>query len=650
MLKQRTSRLKTRIVVALDQFLGWPPAIQIPLIILLTVLLIGVWGLVWSAALGTSPSEGVWQALTHFMDGGTMAADQGRSMRLIGTGVTTTGVLVLSFLTGAFASKLGERIDDLRSGRSPVIARNHILILGFDAMVPQIVEELAHSHQRLSVVVLAQEDKSKLEAVLRAARRVPGSRVEVTCRTGDPRVELALNRVCAERARTIVVIAPPGADDDGALRWTLSALLAIRRAVGSRLKGRVVVETRRAVHRPILELTGEPGIAGPGALGIDVFASDDIIARVLAQSIREDGVYFALREIFSFRGSELYLEPVPAALLGQTFDQAHATIEEGIAVGVFRHGQRHRMSPPAGDRRVLEPGDRLIVLERDKGAFRVHHAPRAPEIRPSPRRPTPEPSSPPAAGTSTVLVIGANRTLSRLVIELDRMLPHGSRLLILTPPLSPDEEAAVGGARGCCGRVTVEHIRREGLLSLAEDARLFAADGVVILGCDDEQDPDGDASALALLLHLRAGARSGGHRVRRLVTEVRDPSSARQVSARRDDFLVSNDIVAMVLAQAALEPALAEAYRELLDPTGVEVYLVPRDRYCPADADVPFGDVMVEARRRGEVAIGLYVSAEAEGTFEVASPVRLNPSRFTPVPRDAAIVVLADPPTPGPAR
>jgi hypothetical protein len=649
---------RVRLVVTLDQFLGWPPIVQIPLIVMLTVLLIVAWGLAWSSWAGTSPNEGIWQALTHFMDGGTMAGDQGRVVRILGTGVTTTGVLVLSFLTGAFASKLGERIEDLRSGRSPVIEKGHLVILGFDAKVPLIVRELARAHQRLKVVILAQEEKARLDALLRFARHLPGSKLRVVCRTGDPRVELALLRVCADRAKTIVVVAPSKLDDDHALRWTVSALLALRRAVGPTFKGRIVVESRRSVHAPLLALTGEAGVAGAHPLPVDVFASDDIVARILAQSIRQNGIYFALRELLSFKGSELYLEPVPQALIGKTFDDAHESVMGAIAVGFLRDGERHRMSPPPDHPVRLEATDRLILLETDRGTFstggRFEDGCSAPLV---PRQAL-VPADP-----QTIILVGANRTLPRLVTELDRILADGSRLQICCPDLSDADRTIVALAASDCNKVTVEYLDRDPRhLGLGEDERLYAADGVVILGCEDEEDPDGDASALSLLLQLRHTMRAKGTSIKRLVTEVRDPAAAQQIAALPHDFLVSNDVVAMVLAQATIEPKLANVYREMLDPTGVEVFLVPRAVYAP-DTDVCFGDIMAAARRRGEVAIGFYpyvqdplmecARAQIElGDREIdeVNPVFLNPPRTTLVPRgpEAAIVVLADPPDDAP--
>jgi hypothetical protein len=646
---------RVRVVVMLDQFVSWPPIIQIPLIVLLTILVIMSWGLLWSSYAATTTNEGIWQALTHFMDGGTMASDRGRIVRLLGTGVTTTGVLVLSFLTGAFASKLGERIDDLRSGRSPVIQRDHIVILGFDAKVPLIVRELARSHQRMNVVILAQEEKNRLEALVRFARHLSGSRVRVTCRTGDPRIELALLRVCADRARAIVVVPPSKLDDDHALRWSVSTLLACRRAVGPRFSGRIVVESRRAAHGELLALTGEAGVAGTTALPIAVFASDDIVARILAQSIRQNGIYFALRELLSFKGCELYLEPVPSTLVGKSFDDAHAAISNGIAVGVMRGSERHRMSPPYGNTVKLDEHDRLIVLQNDKGSFKLGG-----KLGPIDGAHAASPPQPLVlAEAQTILLVGANRTLPRLICELDRILASGSKIQVSCPKLEALERSIVALAASQCKSITVEQIDRDPMaLGFGDDPRLYSAEGVVILGCEDEEDPDGDASALALLLHLRHTMRAKGISVKRLVTEVRDPTAAQQISAMAHDFLVSNDVVAMVLAQATVEPELASVYRELLDPTGVEVFLVPRTMYAPT-GDVTFGEVMTAARRRGEIAIGFYPymrdpvmecpRAQIEmGDREVdeVNPVYLNPPRDHLIPEgpEASIVVLADPP------
>jgi ion channel POLLUX/CASTOR len=613
--------IRTRIIVRLDQFLSWPPFVQIPVIILLTIGVIAAFALLDSLITGAPASESLWFALTHFLDGGAMTGDHGGVRRAIAIAITVSGVLIVSFLTGAFASKLGDRIAELRSGRSPIIAKDHILILGFDPKVPLIVRELARSSQRLSVVVLAKEEKGRMDALLRFALELPGARLKITCRTGDPTAEVSLLRCCADRARTIVVPAPAKLDDERALRSIVSILLSVRRAVGTTFRGHVVVESRRAIHGPLLLLTGEAGLAGEAAMPIDVFASDDIVARVLAQSVRDTGIYFALRELLSFDGAEFYLEPMPGSLVGKGFDEAHARVDRGIAIGVLHADGTHRISPPHDSYRPMAASDRLIVLEENRHSFLLGGAMQrcdyaAPAQRLSEHR------------AQRVIVIGSNRTLPRLINELDRLLVPGSTVELWSPSACQLDTS--------CSNV--ELIQRTVAIDgeAFSDPSIYRADSVVVLGCEEEDDPEADASAISLLLQLRHAQRAANEFVKRSITEVRDPVLARQIANSPRDFLVSTDVVAMLLAQAALDPRIAPIYREILDPTGVEIFLVPRGVYS-VDENARFQDIMAAARRRGEVAIGIYPEPD---------PVWLNPPRDARVPmtKETAIVVLADPP------
>jgi len=628
-------------VYRLDQFVGWTPLVQVPVLVLLTVVLILAWSLVLRLVAG--PTRGaLWWTLTRFMDGGTFALDSGRGVRLVAVGVTASGILLLSLLTATIASKLSERIQDLRLGKSPVVERDHILILGFDSKVPLISLELARSHQRLKLVTLAAEDKTRQEGLLRRVRQTVGARVKIICRTGDTRSELALHRVGVRNARSIVVLAPSGLGEEAALRFTLSTLLAVRSACGAGFRGRIIVEARRASHRPILELVGEAGPVGAPLIPMEVIAADDIVARVLAQSVRHGAVYFALREILSFRGSELYLEPMPRELVGQTLETAHARVSRGIVLGVMFPDGRYHLASVRGDQ-ILAAGDRLIVLARERGAASVGEWLPLPPAVPTPRND--EPTLP-----RIVAVLGHNRTLSCLVTELDAIMPASTVMRLSVPEIhDPDEERDLAEAIQRCRHVTIERrlwphgqVRRP-------PALLEEADGVVILGCEDAQDLDGDASALTLLLQLRHARRNQAPAIKRLVTEVRDPASAQQIAGTFDDFLVSTDVVAMMLTQAAVEPDLTAVYRELLDPVGAELCVRSRGYYLPP-GPATFGTLMAAARTRGEIAIGFFDPAappricpdQRDPNFdELVSPIQLNPSRHAQVPVDESICVLA---------
>lgn len=644
-------RLKAWLMYRIDRVLEWPPSAQLLLVGSFTALIVLAF-----AALGYwthTPSSGsfadaLWWSLTRFADGGTMAADP-PSRRLLGAIVTGAGILTIALLTAAITSKMGERIGQLRSGLLPVVTRDHVLVLGFAPNTPLLVRELARSKQRMTVVLLAVEEKERVEVSLRAAKSVAGQRIATVVRTGDPRQELALVRVAAERARSVVVIPPASLSDAQSVHWTLGVLLALHRVLPENWAGNVIVEARHDEMRDLLDLAVEPGIAGPGALPMHVVAADRLIAQILAQSTRQDGVYFVLRHLLAFDGCEIYLEATPPSLVGMTFDAAHARVEGAILIGVVR-GDAVLVCPPEGDV-VIETHDRLVLVEDGRGCYQLTGELSPPRV--VARAHDPQPSE-------RIVVLGRGGTLLPLLTEFARFLPTASTVKVLSDQLDESASGAVARASSMHGHIAFEY-EVHSAAALAHDGSpdLCAADAIVILGEEDDDDENGDASALAMLLRMRKALRkwaveSPQEGTARLVTEVRDPRSAVHVEPRPGDTVVSSDVVAMLLAQGVLDPKAYLVYDALLDPEGTSVVLHPRSYYLEGEGT--FGDVQSAARAQGEVALGIYPDPRPhprrerldrrrleEGDTDLGEEAWLNPPRSTAIPEGPLvhIAVLA---------
>lgn len=651
---RRWRAARTWLIYRADRVLEWPPLAQVLLVGALTTLVViafaGLAVVLDAGPRDASFGEEIWWSLTHFADGGAMAADpSGR--RVAGALVTASGILVMSLLTAALTSKMGERIGEMRGGLLPVVEHDHVLVLGYAPNTPLLVRELARSGQEATVVVLAVEDKARVELSLRTARAVPGQRLSTIVRTGDPRYELALVRVAAEHARAIVVIPPSLSSDEESVRWTLAALLSLHRVLPDGWSGQVLVEARHEEARELLELATEPGIAGSGAVPMRVVATDRVIAQILAQGARQDGLYFVLRHLLAFDGCELYCDPVPPDLVGRTFDEAHARADGVIPVGLMRDG-RPTLTPSGA--LGLEARDRLIVVADGRGRERWNGSlPVA-----SPRAMTE-----PARNPERVVVLGQNATLPHLLRELAGSLPSGSHVEVLTDRAEPFAARAVAELAPSDRAVTVTQAV-EPLAPLARRGsdKLCAADAIVILGEQGADDVNGDASALAMLLRLRKAIRdwtgvvpgrtsASGVRSARLVTEVRDPRSAVHVEPRPGDAVVSSDVVAMLLAQGVLDPASFPVYAELLSGERARVVLRSRSRYAQGPAT--FAEVMAAARAAGEVALGMYPDPRPhppraaldrqrleEGDTSVGEEAWLNPPRGTSVPDDGTVQVV----------
>jgi hypothetical protein len=113
--------------------------------------------------------------------------------------------------------------------------------------------------------------------------------------------------------------------------------------------------------------------------------------------------------------------------------------------------------------------------------------------------------------------------------------------------------------------------------------------------------------------------------------------------ARVDDFIVSEHLVSLMLAQLAENPDLYDVFQDIFDPEGAEIYLKPVGEYIEVGHPVSFYSVMEAARRCGETAIGYRIAADAASAGKDYG-VRTNPRKSEKVIFSAGdkVIVVAD--------
>jgi len=79
--------------------------------------------------------------------------------------------------------------------------------------------------------------------------------------------------------------------------------------------------------------------------------------------------------------------------------------------------------------------------------------------------------------------------------------------------------------------------------------------------------------------------------------------------AQADDFIVSDRLVSLILAQVSENKALNAVFADLFSAEGAEIYLKPVEDYVSVAALRSFGTVVEAARRRDETAIGYRIAA-----------------------------------------
>ena len=113
--------------------------------------------------------------------------------------------------------------------------------------------------------------------------------------------------------------------------------------------------------------------------------------------------------------------------------------------------------------------------------------------------------------------------------------------------------------------------------------------------------------------------------------------------AKFHDIVISNEMVSMVLAQITHEPRVRPVLEDLFRSEGSEIYLKDLAFYTAPGSTVTFDQLILAAKARGEVALGLQILSEDAGK---RYGITLNPLQrrapFVPKPGDRLIVLAED--------
>jgi ion channel POLLUX/CASTOR len=571
--------------------------------------------------------ELLWLSLMRTLDPGTMGGDTGSIPFVLAMlAVTLGGIFIISTLIGVIATGIEGRLADLRKGRSVVVEEGHTVILGWSPEVYSVIEQLVAANENKrghTVVILADRDKVAMEDDIR--QRIPqagGSRI--VCRSGSP-IDLDELDICSpQTSRSIIVLSPDGPDPDADV---IKTLLAITNAPNRRPEPYHVVAR---IHDPQNLHVARLAARGEAQL----ILGSDITGRIAAQTCRQPGLSIVYMELLDFGGNEIYFHEEPE-LAGTDFGAALHAYRDSSLIGIVPSDGAPMLNPPM--ERPIETGDRLIFVAQDDDTIRRSDAPGEPEYE----RIAEAAGEP--RGPELTLVLGWNRRTAAVLLELDRYVAPGSRLVVAAAGADtrPQVEAVNGALRNhSLSFHNVDTTSRRAL----DELTVEHPDHVLIMSYSDALDEQrADAHTLITLLHLRDIAERS-ERGFSIVSEMLDLRNRNLAKATRaDDFIVSDKLISLTMSQLAENPRLEAVFAELFDVEGSEIYLKPAGDYVRLDGPVSFHTVVEAARRRGEVAFGYRLIDGAEDPMQSFGVV-LNPDKGTPVQLGAEdrIIVLAE--------
>lgn len=578
--------------------------------------------------------EAVWQSLMRTFDAGTMGADEGWGFRIVMLFVTLGGIFIVSTLIGVLTAGVEGKLEELRKGRSQVLESGHTLILGWSAQVFNILSELMEANRNQKnarIVILAEKDKVEMEEEIRARVATVGS-TRVICRSGSPMDPTDLEIVSPHEAKSIIVLPPEEENADTAV---IKTVLAITNNPNRRAEPyHIVTQIRDPKNMDVLKMISRRD-------NVQAVLTGDLVARITAQTSRQSGLSVIYTELLNFGGDEIYFAKEPT-LVGKTYSEALMAYETSAVMGLKKSSGEAWLNPPMDT--VIGPEDEIFALSEDDSTVVVSGLKTYP-IDETAIHPADKVS---AAKAEKCLILGWNRCAPVILCELENYVPPGSEaLVVVDTSVSPEAAEAEKVIRSACSHLTRQTVRfQEGNTTdraLLESIHAADYDHVIALSYAGLEVQEADARTLVTLLHLRDIAERDETPFS-IVSEMRDLRNRQLAEVTRvDDFIVSDHLISLMMAQLSENAALYAVFADIFDPEGSEIYLKPAGEYVELGRPVNFYTVVEAARRRGETAIGYRLAAEA-GEAAKSYGVHTNPKKSATIAFAEAdrIIVAAD--------
>ncbi len=553
------------------------------------------------------------------------------------------GIVILSMLIAFITTALDQKIGQLKKGHSKVIEEDHTLILGWGERVPEILRELVianESENKPCVVILSEKDKEEMDDYL-AVHMPDTQNTKVVTRSGKISSLVNLDIVSVKTCKSVIVLPyctdaeskdEKGASDTRVIKTVLGVLASKAEGQEMNIVAELFNERSRIVADDISdEVTTIDGL--------------DVLAKILVQTSRSIGLSVVYNEIMSFDGCEMYFHGAEDGIQWDdiAFGRALYHFPDGVLMGIRRADGELMINPPADT--PIHTGDDVLIVADDDSTIEFRDKPVA------------TPSAHELAGGQNTqrieheLLIGWNAKTPIVIREYADYVLEGSRIdiMLTDPPAAVTEQVEQLRRELPTLELTVidaDPLRPESLIA----AEPFKYDNIIIFSQGGSSiDPETtDSETIIILLQLRRifDQHPGAAMNTKLISEVMDSDNMELVArAGVNDFIVSNRLVSMLLAQISEEQSINDVYADIFEEDGSEIYLKPASLYFKdLPGEYSFADMMAIAQKRGEICIGLKIT-ELESAIDQNFGVKLIPeknTRYTLKPEDRLIVVAED--------
>jgi len=574
--------------------------------------------------------EAMWQSLMRSLDSGTVAGDTSWVLRGVGILVTISGIFILSTLIGILSQGLGEKIDELKKGRSIVLAENHTLIIGWSQKIFFIIEELiiANGNQKKpTIVILSNRDKVEMDEEIR--NRIEDSKnTKIITRSGDTLDVNSIKTVNPDGAKSIIILAPDDADENSKDIQVIKTVLAlVYNTKRENKEYNIVAEINNFENLDAAEVVGKTEAT--------FLYTKDIVSRITAQTSHQPGLSIIYMGLLCFEGDEIYFSKIDA-LIGKTYKQAISAFETSSVFGIKKSDGEILINPEMNTK--IEAGDEIISISEDDDTV-ILSGKTDIIINDTAIIKTERKTS---VQKEKNIILGWNDGALSLVKELDEYVDKNSKLtIVLLSDLNDDLKDLVNNSikNQTVDFIEMDYTKRVNLIKLD----IISYDNIVILSNNSLDPQEADSYTLLSLVLIRNIAEENG-KVIKIISEMNDQKNRELAEVTEaDDFIIGQDLVSRILAQISENREIKNVYDNLFSAAGSEIYLKDAVDYVNFGEPVDFYTIIESASLKTETAIG-YRIVEHSHNSEKGYGIKINPKKSDKITfrKGDKIIVLSE--------
>lgn len=545
-------------------------------------------------------------------------------------------IIILSMLIALITTYLENFFYSFRKWTWAVLEKDHTVILWWNNRVIDILRELIianESEDKSTVVILAGDKKEGIDNMIQ--NRIKDKKhTKIIVTTWNPANTKDLNRINIKYAKSIIILSNASEESDKeekvyADNTSIKTVMAIIACQNNQNQIPIIVELFFKESRDIISWFNDENI-----ISID---SRWMMAKILVQTSLTGWLDIVYNEILSFDWNEMYF--YKSDWQNENFYNIIYKLKDGIPLWVFTNKWEIKLRPEKNY--IMQENDSIVALAEDDSTLEYNSANYKKISVPSiPKKTT-------NIFHKKTLLIWRHNVWYVFIEESMDYLKKWSTFDILIE--NPDEEfyndIDILDKKYPDVKISVKQVNTRNHNDFNK-IDISGYNDIIILSQDPKETriEKIDTETLMILLMIKEKLKNQDHKPK-LITQVLNPDNKDLITQTDiDDFIVSNKLITMILAQLSENKLIKKFYDDIFQEEWSEIYIKPITSYITDfDKKYSFLELIECANLRDEICLWIRFWKESKDSSKNFW-VKLNPpkDKLFDISKDDFLVVLSE--------